>query len=441
MERSSFYHTKPFVFDIVKDFDTLFDTLAEDEIDFFRFDEIVQQNVQKAFVVFLRLSTGFILDNDIGLLQVEIPANFSKLCQPMKIYRMMVFLHQIRQNFLAQLFLLIVCRYHKRFIQKNWLQTQSFLKPYAKTFNPFEQKPPLPQTPFRALSYENNSCYTDTVLMALFLVPNKFITTHILHAKPEKNRQDVQHELKRIVSFIRGDKTDHRHKYCTTLRKAFKNCKGSQPFHGTGTQDAGEFLMYLFNMFEMLDVSQNKVYIYGANTIKEKFTNVNYREDSASPIVSIVETTLEKLDQTKTYAITEFMRQIDIAKFDKESTWKPKKDVQYLYRKEITKRVMKVPFVVFEVKRSFKDHRGRDKFRETKMYPPETMFMPSYKSLNLSAIVIHNGGAHYTALLKREDIWYYYNDMGTVLKRIGTYEEMLESKPNPLTHGTLYFYN
>lgn len=144
------------------------------------------------------------------------------------------------------------------------------------------------------------------------------------------------------------------------------------------------------------------------------------------------------------------MIQSDIAKLSKSNRWKPSEGPQkgkaFKYRKNVIKQVAQVPFIVFYIKRSFIDHRGSKKFYKIKMYPPEKMLMPSYKTLHLSAIVIHTGGAHYVAIVKRQEYWWYYNDMGTQLYKIddGSYDSMLKFKGksniNPLTHGTLYFY-
>jgi hypothetical protein len=235
---------------------------------------------------------------------------------------------------------------------------------------------------------------------------------------------------------------------CTNLRKTFRNCKGTQPFHGGKTQDAGEFLMYILHIFELLDVSIQKSYSYGTDSSKNPFVFVSERNEYTSPIVSIVESVLTTLDIDDTHVLTKFMIQSDTAKLSKSNIWKPSTGPQegkeFKYRKNVIKQIPQVPFIVFYIKRSFIDDRRKEKFYTTKMYPPEKILMRSYQVLHLSAIVIHTGGAHYVAVLKREDFWWYYNDMGTQLYKIGNYNEMLEfnksKEVNPLTHGTLYFY-
>ncbi len=57
---------------------------------------------------------------------------------------------------------------------------------------------------------------------------------------------------------------------------------------------------------------------------------------------------------------------------------------------------------------------------------------------------MHQGtsyGGHYTAYLKVNKKWYYYNDLGPSIKFIGRYNELLQAKPSPLSMGILYFYS
>ena len=64
--------------------------------------------------------------------------------------------------------------------------------------------------------------------------------------------------------------------------------------------------------------------------------------------------------------------------------------------------------------------------------------------LNLSAVVVHTGGSHYVSTFKCEGDWYWYDDNPGgdryVIKKVGTFESMIKTKPNPLSHGTLFFY-
>jgi hypothetical protein len=61
--------------------------------------------------------------------------------------------------------------------------------------------------------------------------------------------------------------------------------------------------------------------------------------------------------------------------------------------------------------------------------------------LNLTGIVVHVG-IHYTCYVLYNDNWFFYNDMEPTgrWKHVGSYENMIQSTPNPLTYGTLCFY-
>ena len=67
------------------------------------------------------------------------------------------------------------------------------------------------------------------------------------------------------------------------------------------------------------------------------------------------------------------------------------------------------------------------------------------KELNLTAIVVHTGGANYVANFKCENEWFWYDDRPEssrhIIKHIGSYNKMLKTNPNPLSHGTLFFYS
>jgi uncharacterized UBP type Zn finger protein len=101
------------------------------------------------------------------------------------------------------------------------------------------------------LKYTNNSCYTDCVLLSLFSRSISFIKKEILEksmADPTIKR--VQTELFSLYNTIRNKKvsiTD-----CSKLRRALRSCyKDGEKFYSSDTQDAGEFLQYLFSLFNV----------------------------------------------------------------------------------------------------------------------------------------------------------------------------------------------
>ena len=537
MDTFSFYLEDPFTFDIIKDFTSLFPAITEQDMLFFSEKnaktDTIKRNIKTVFKAIL-LAKGFVYDKDSGILKVKPKDEMfqESLDKWIDFKRIMDFFNDIRYVFYHLLLSFIFCfeynhntfRYIGQHLENINFNDYKYTKPKLLSV--------VDETPFRGLTFNgSNSCYLDSVLMALFAEPSDFIKERILFnpifiekicgestsiETDIQQRNIIKTELQKIYVFIQNkdyenskeedndeddsgdeenedsseeedddeddedeeddedddeddedeedDEDDEQyhwynpkpnskfvataHYNCTNLRKTFINCKGSEAFHGGKTQDAGEFLMYLLKIFELLSVSVQKSYSYGTDSSKNPFVLVSERKEDASPIVSIVESVLITLDQDKTHFLTKFMIQSDTARFDKKNIWKPTtgphKGKEFKYRKNVIKQVAQVPFIVFYIKRSFIDARGKEKFYTTKMYPPEKILMPSYQTLHLSAIVIHTGGAHYVAVLKRENYWWYYNDIGTQLYKIGSYDDMIKFKGktgiNPLTHGTLYFY-
>jgi hypothetical protein len=512
MNPFSFYLNDPFVFSLKTNFNSIFPTLDAEDIEYISQKngktDLIKQNIKKVFKALL-LKRGFIYDNDSGLLQVDekynrFPEYFVEQKEFIKILN---FLNDTGFVFYHHLLLLIMCKFNRNHILPDYLKHLSSSK-FKKVL---ELKSPV-EKPFRVLTFnDNNSCYIDTVLMALFTEPSDFIKQRIFESRftkkvcnnksisaetDIKNRNKIKKEIKKIYNFIqineskedeeeseeseeesdeeseeeseKGEEEDEdeesdkgeeskddeddekpfhfvsksKKEYtCTTLRKKFKKCEGSQAFHSSATQDAGEFLMYLLNIFELETLTQI-TYNYGSKSLKEKFMFVSkIKDEKAFPVVTVTEIMLMLLDKDATHVLTKFMIYKDLDKFGKGNEWKPSVGEIFLYRKSVIKKVAKEPFIVFDIKRGLQGG-----FTDLKMYPPEMLFMPSFKTLHLSAIVMHNGGYHYVAVIRRDGVWWYYNDMGTVIYKIGTYNQMLEfgnkSKriPNPMKNGTLYFY-
>ena len=332
------------------------------------------------------------------------------------------------------------------------------------------------------LDYIGNSCYMDSALICTFAMPNKAITDNILkkdlttlktngrklwsHCGDNidndiKKRQAIQKSLNGITESMRGKKDV---KKCSNLRSLIRKCPGSQPFHGTDTQDSGEFLAYIFSLFQV-DVAITKVQSYGSNSLVENpdWTLVRSEKDKhASPIIDITSTKLQNIEEG--YDITKAVKQTEDALLSPSEIWTPDKDipdVRYSRRKEVS-RMKSSPLVIFNLVRTY----GEAKFKKPKtkkekdagrgafkgivteeifreISAPENMKLKG-KQLNLTAIVVHTGGAHYIANFKCNDEWYWYDDnpgeSRHEINHVGSYKNMLKTDPNPMTHGTLFFY-
>lgn len=307
--------------------------------------------------------------------------------------------------------------------------------------------------PFQGLNYINNSCYQDSVLLALFALPNKIITKYILNSRVEKIyekkhkwkecskdkqldfiiRQNIQNELIHITNILRHP--EEKSHTCSQLRQLIAKCPGTQEFHGFEMQDAGEFLSYLFSIFQV-DIAQtsNTTYVSnGVNWIKLD----TIQDKLASPIISVDSWRIQDTSQSK--YINEFLIQVDNIELDdnnpyiyKEHNHSYIKPGEKFYRKRSIWKMEKTDYLVFYIHRL---NPVDNKKLKTVIIPPERI-----SNLSLHAIIVHYK-EHYTCFIKCNNTWFYYNDAPqSNIEKIGSYDVMLEQRPSPLKHGTLYFY-
>lgn len=311
-----------------------------------------------------------------------------------------------------------------------------------------------------------NSCYLDSVIMALFLVPQPFMD-NLLQSETEINdhkfcsddinediaiKSSIQNAIYEIVQSIRG-KSDKAIKYCTNLRKLFATCKSMSAegldFSSGETNDASEYLDRMMSLFDYKgklvtritthftddigDVNDQNFY-----TIKTTITdNISY-----SIIWSVQHTYIE--EKVKQFGSK---TPLDIRMF--LNLTDDEKDLQdtFYKRKINSMEVIDTPYLVINFQR---------KHRAT-ILPVKTITLPSKRKFNLSAIVMRRGG-HYTALIRCGMFWYYYNDIGARFIKVSNifrmsdeekndnkldYKNMLRLSGkymNPMENGTLFFY-
>ena len=304
--------------------------------------------------------------------------------------------------------------------------------------------------PITGLTYTGNSCYQDSILLALLALPNRFIDRNILYVDTssiksetvcdERVREEIRDELVRITDAIRGEK---RGETCSRLRTLLERCKhSSEAFHSTGQQDAGEFLLYLFSIFGVNGLFVRRQ-TFVSNSLAElpedlvKVTDVSFE---TSPVVVVSSDVLEGKQQV---SLADFLQQQEDSVFDEKNLFRGPNNVTYRRRQELYG-VVKGEFLVFYVQRLFL---GRRVY--TEVVCPERVF-----GLELYAIVVHER-AHYTCYIKCSKKWFYYNDLSDEIKGIGTYNDMFAQRdaaedvasareppkyPDVKTTGVLYFY-
>lgn len=328
------------------------------------------------------------------------------------------------------------------------------------------------------LKWIGNSCYLDSVLLALFASPSKFIDDFIINADLKENNMEVctkdnsikdletrkliQKELQRLAIHIRtGKEIDQ----CVDFRKVIRNCKDLRTYGDTRQKDAGEFLGYVLSVFD-INVAEKHVITYATNNTEDDFENIS-KEDivktshiidkKASIIWFVSSIELNTYDEVNIKNLLELKEE---AIFDDTNLFKYKDQT---YKRRLSKTVLyDTPHLIFRTQRK---NPIDNSFVKTIVNPEEYIDL-NEKLFELTSIVTHSGGTkggHYTCYFKCNDDWYYHDDMLGVAShsrqaqahsrrammssekrtiKIGNFETMLNKKrPNPKTNGTLYYYN
>lgn len=307
------------------------------------------------------------------------------------------------------------------------------------------------------LKYNQNSCYMDSILVPLFLFQNNDIEFNLFNAgfdflknknklitcndNPNKDleiRKNIQRELSVIRDRIRSNEQNNDYT-CSNLRNIIQYCKGTQEFHTTRIQDAGEFLSYIFSIFNVVTkITTRSTFL--TNDIKSNEPNdlvLLYEQlDNGTPILTIEFQTIFGLRE---YDISGALNKTEDAILDNNNlvTYKNK-----LYKRRIeTFKVVDASYLVFDVKRvGINLHTGEEERNFTKINLPMVLNIEERK-LELRAIVVHDH-QHYTCYILDNGEVYYYNDLREPNERFVPVTEKNKDKfPSPFTHGTLYFYN
>lgn len=353
----------------------------------------------------------------------------------------------------------------------------------------------------RPLNWIGNSCYLDSTLFAFLAGPKSFIHDFLnINIRKDmissdmkgacygdddglENRKAVQRELKRIDESTRGEGPYVEN--CTSLRRTLKNCQGesgiTDPFwfwigEGTdpktlpesnsrdGTAESGDFLAHLLTIiphekaikktinYVTNDDSQD--YFDNEDDIKQSledgkiFESSRTTDNNASIIHYISSLTLQRLHPTGTDINSLLVEFQDSG---------PDEDIKVRFGRTTFRRLINVqtivstPYLIVSLKRvTARENvqvgaRGQE-IINVPIYPNEQLNIGE-DVFTISAIVMNTDAAHYTAIAKYGDFWYYYNDSPRAkIKKYRTFEEVIDAcnsnsnMINPITNGTQYYY-
>jgi hypothetical protein len=198
-------------------------------------------------------------------------------------------------------------------------------------------------------------------------------------------------------------------------------------------QDAGEFLLYLFNIFKVsLMTKQRTTYVTNSlATPPNPYIKTSSETQDSTPLLNIPGIKIQKgLD------IVSFLNETDDALFSKEDFYRHE-ETGIRYRRRIENiLVLHADYIVFNVERITYE---TEEFIDVKIQVPEEIILQDSTHLHLNAVVIYVS-RHYTCYFKLHNSWYYYDDLDNSVTFVGNYLDLLQSRPKIERNGTLLFY-
>lgn len=292
-----------------------------------------------------------------------------------------------------------------------------------------EENTQIPRKQTNIPTNQNNSCFLDVLLMALFfnkhtfldycflnsILKNETINTKFIFGTDSlldlQKRNKIQNSLKKFVTSIRQPSDKNPNAYIAKLRLLISQCNFKSFKNILQQQDSMEFL---YALVEILQLNSNfntiKTSVIATNdllhTIPKHFYEVVNRMESSSCIHSVF--SLQETNLLET--------QIDsgIVKDGFRAN-------SVIYQRQITT-IQYIPtnaFFIIHIDRTLKKPGFIDK---TAIALKETMF-----DFQLQSIGLHNGSniksGHYTCLIKSlTNQWLLYDDLNKMTS-LGTFED------------------
>jgi hypothetical protein len=277
---------------------------------------------------------------------------------------------------------------------------------------------------------KKNSCYFDSLFMALFHTNNPYTNKVILEATPkfddpflQEKALLIQSMLVKLTTAVLAGKLG----YCSNLRQAFldfdrryrQTIGGIEMLEWDREQlEPADVIKLFYRVFNIPNDCKIRFQSFGIKKIRKKLITDEVRNVSVSePYIPA-----DALYGKSVVKLSDFVPVSEVTvEFDEDNLWEP--EPGKVFSKHITlKTYMKTPMLIIHIGRLFGDEK-----LSTAVIPEERLQLPGMRyPLLLRSVLVHHDMNHYTSYVLCDDEWYHYNDLGyTELKHVGDFRTLL----------------
>lgn len=331
-------------------------------------------------------------------------------------------------------------------------KTNRYIEKYKKTFNDMYDscyksyhKCSEEQNNIGFLHYNSQSCYKDTVIFSLFYQRNHYIDTTFLsrdvnsESTPDCNVTKIQSCFRNVAfqlrfEFLNPSKSGSEH-WNTHLTDIFDpclrdNCAGNEFIVDitNGLQnDPSFFIRTIFELFPLpksyQGVVKSRSYLYKSKSDKNPKVN-DIANDDTCPIFSIEASEEMKKNPNTITELRSLLKQTVIENYNPPLLL-TSPVASFITRKTMTW-IEKLPKILFIVvgRRELNQHTNLT----FKLFPTPIIKKKSAVRVLFSIICrtsMQGSLGHYICFFRCADKWFYFNDLGSSIVYIGTFDQLL----------------
>lgn len=285
------------------------------------------------------------------------------------------------------------------------------------------------------LTNKVNSCYIDSILMALFHNHNPYLKENVINKQVKftnSGLQDTAVTIQDMLSKINDAIVQGKRGACSRLRAAFQQfdriysneIAGIEQLDWKNSQlEPADVIKALIRVFNIPNDCRYRFQTYGVKGRKKYLITNETRETTfADALISA-----DSLYEQSKISMKQFIPiEKTVTEFDTENLWKPNENMEFS-KKLVIKTYIKAPIFVVHVSRVF----GNEKLT-TPIVPEVSLKLKDNKHiLHLRSIIVHHGNSpdsgHYTCYLLCQNTWFHYNDINfTGLEEVGDLKKVLK---------------